>query len=290
VSQFLRRGVAGLLVATGAFVGFIALGSNPAAAHQPVILDENDNSPERGPELVDGTVSFAVYGSIAKPGELRGLSFNLKAGDRIVVDLLIPNLEPELSSSLPSITVLDPDGNPTDLPVEMGETFNESFSGTSYRYLAKMRSSATKAGKYGVVVGSSATGRFVIGIGDREVSGEVKQDDAKGSLATWYATPVPAVVATLAPVTNVNSTTTAGAATTTPAQATTTVSPPSTVAVVATTRQPTTVVVSATIAKDRSSPWRVWFVAITIAALVFLVVALRRRGRPAEQSKAHVRR
>lgn len=189
MSQFLRRGGAGLLVVTGAFVGFIALGSNPASAHQPVLLDENDNSPERGPELVDGTVSFAAYGSITKPGELRGLSFNLKAGDRIVVDLLIPNLEPELSSPLPSITVLDPDGNPTDPPVEMGEIFNEFFSGTSYRYLAKMRSSATKAGKYGVVVGSAATGRFVIGIGDREVRGEVKQDDAKGSIAIWYSNP-----------------------------------------------------------------------------------------------------
>ena len=67
--------------------------------------------------------------------------------------------------------------------------FNEFFSGTSYRYLAKMRSSATKAGKYGVVVGSAATGRFVIGIGDREVRGEVKQDDAKGSIAIWCDSP-----------------------------------------------------------------------------------------------------
>jgi hypothetical protein len=284
--------VTGLLVVTGAFVGCIALGASPASAHQPVILDENDNSPERGPELVDGTVSFAVYGSITKPGDLRGLTFNLKVGDPIVVDLLIPNLEPELSSPLPSITVLDPDGNPTDPPVAMGDVFDESFSRTSYRYLAKLRSSATKAGRYGVVVGSATTGRFVIGIGDREVRGEVKQDDAKGSLASWYSSPVPAVAATIvASVTNVDSTTTAGAATTTPAQATTTVSPPSTVAVVApATRQPTTVVVSATIAKDRSSPWRVWFVALPIAALMSLFLVARRRSRSAEQSKAHVRR
>jgi cell division septation protein DedD len=291
MSLFVRRSVTGLLVVTGAFVGCIALGASPASAHQPVILDENDNSPERGPELVDGTVSFAVYGSITKPGDLRGLTFNLKVGDPIVVDLLIPNLEPELSSPLPSITVLDPDGNPTDPPVAMGDVFNESFSRTSYRYLAKLRSSATKAGRYGVVVGSARTGRFVIGIGDREVRGEVKQDDAKGSLASWYSSPVAVPVTAVAPVTNVVSTTTAGAATTTPAQATTTVSPPSTVAVVApATRQPTTVVVSATIAKDRSSPWRVWFIAIPIVALVSLFLVARRRGRRSEQSKAHVRR
>jgi hypothetical protein len=264
--------VAGLLVATGAFVGFIALGSNPAAAHQPVILDENDNSPERGPELVDGTVSFAMYGSIAKPGELRGLSFNLKAGDRIVVDLLIPNLEPELSSSLPSITVLDPDGNPTDLPVKMGETFNESFSGTSYRYLAKMRSSATEAGKYGVVVGSSATGRFVIGIGDREVRGEVKQDDANGSLASWYATPVPAVAATSAVAT-----TAAPSLSTVPA-------------LVPTAGQPTTTAASPAPAKGPSASGRSWLVVIPMAALVSLFLVARRRGRRSEQSKADVRR
>jgi hypothetical protein len=261
-----------VLVVSGAFVGFIALGSKPASAHQPVILDENDNSPERGPELVDGTVSFAVYGSITKPGQLRGLSFNLKAGDRIVVDLLIPNLEPELSGPLPSITVLDPDGNPSDPPVEMGETFNESFSGTSYRYLAKMRSPATKTGKYGVVVGSAATGRFVIGIGDREVRGEVKQDDAKGSLAGWYATPVPAVAATSAVAT-----TAAPSLSTVPALATT-------------ADQPTTAGASPAPAKDPAGSGRSWFIAIPIAALVSLFLVVRRRGRPAEQSKAGVRR
>jgi hypothetical protein len=281
VLQFLRRGVAGLLVVGGTFVGFVVLGSNSASAHQPVILDENDNSPERGPELVDGTVSFAVYGSITKPGELRGLTFNLKAGDRIVVDLLIPNLEPELSSPLPSITVLDPDGNPTDPPVEMGETFNESFSGTSYRYLAKMRSSATKAGKYGVVVGSATTGRFVIGIGDREVRGEVKQDDAKGSLASWYASPVPAVAATTAATT---------AAEALSALSTTAPPSPSTApALVPTAGQPATAATSPALAKDPTDSGRLRFIAIPIAALVFLVVAQRRRRR-AEQSKADVRR
>lgn len=209
MSLFLRRSVTGLLVVAVALVGCIVLGSNPAAAHQPVILDENDNSPERGPELVDGTVSFAVYGSITKPGDLRGLTFNLKAGDLIMVDLLIPNLQPELSSPLPTITVLDPDGNPTDPPVAMGEVFNESFSRTSYRYLAKLRSSATKTGRYGVVVGSAATGRFVIGVGEREVRGEVKQDDAKGSLASWYATPVPIATTNAPTPTSLPSTTTA---------------------------------------------------------------------------------
>ncbi len=277
MSQFLRRGVAGLFAVTGMFVGLTALGSNPASAHQPVLLDENDNSPERGPELVDGTVSFAVYGSITKPGQLRGLSFNLKAGDRIVVDLLIPNLEPELSSPLPSITVLDPEGNPTDPPVEMGETFNEPFSGTSYRYLAKLRSSATKAGKYGVVVGSVATGRFVIGIGDREVRGEVKQDDAKGSLASWYSSPVPASAAT-----------TAVAMTT--ASATTAAPPPSTVPTLAPTGQATTAGASQAPAKARSDSGRSWLIAIPIAALLSLFLVAQRRSRRAEQSKVDVRR
>jgi hypothetical protein len=272
MSRFLRRGVPGLLVV----IGFLALNSNAAAAHKTVMLDENDNSPERGPELVDGTVSFAAYGSIAKPGELRGLTFDLKAGDRIVVDLLIPNLEPELSSPLPSITVLDPDGNPTDPPVAMGETFNESFSGTSYRYLAKLRSTATKAGKYGVVVGSATTGRFVIGVGDREVRGDVKQDDGKGSLAGWYATPVPAVAATTA----------APTATTEPTV--------TTVAALTTTTAP--VVSQAKSAATSSTPpkhsgsGRAWFVLVPIAALVSLFLVARRKGQPPEHSKADVRR
>jgi hypothetical protein len=273
-------------VATGAFAGFIALGSSPASAHQAVILDENDNSPERGPELVDGTVSFAVYGSITKPGALRGLSFNLKAGDPIVVDLLIPSLEPELSSPLPAITVLDPDGNPTDPPVAMGETFDEPFSGTSYRYLAKLRSSATKEGKYGVIVGSAATGRFVIGIGDREVRGEVKQDDAKGSLATWYSTPVATVAANVTTVPQPI----AAPQVTTPLLSAVAPNPPSTTAALLPTVSPATTVGASTAAKTRSGSGRSWFIAIPVAALVSLFLVQPRRHRPSEQSNAAVRR
>jgi hypothetical protein len=272
-----RCGVAVLL----ALVTSVAVTSQPAAAHQPVILDEDDDSPERGPELVDGTVSFAVYGSITKPGALRGLTFNLKVGDPIVVDLLIPNLEPELSSPLPSITVLDPDGNPTDPPVAMGEVFDESFSRTSYRYLAKLRSSATKAGRYGVVVGSATTGRFVIGVGDREVRGEVRQDDAKGSLASWYAAPVPiaTTIAPSQPATSAPAATTAQATTSPPTA--TTATEVSSIPLATTTPpspSPTSAVAVTAAAKQTSDHGRgPWLILIPIAALIALAFAARRR-------------
>jgi hypothetical protein len=166
----------------------------PASAHQPVFLDERDPWPESGPLLVDGTISFAAYGMIDKPGATRGLSFNLKAGQPLLVELLIPDQTPETGRELPHITVLDPDGVPTDPTVTLGERFDESFSKTSYRRIAKVESTATKSGVWGAVVTGAVPARFTLVVGQRETRGEVERNDGVGSLATWWSTPPPEVV------------------------------------------------------------------------------------------------
>ncbi|MEK9957049.1 MAG: hypothetical protein VW780_09810, partial [Actinomycetota bacterium] len=43
----------------------------PAAAHQPVPLGPAESSPAKGPLLVDGTISFALFADI-KRGDRRG--------------------------------------------------------------------------------------------------------------------------------------------------------------------------------------------------------------------------
>jgi hypothetical protein len=191
----------------------------PASAHQPVFLDERDPWPESGPLLIDGTISFAAYGTIDKPGATRGLSFNLKAGQPLLVELLIPDQTPETGRELPHITVLDPDGVPTDPTVTLGERFDESFSKTSYRRIAKVESTATKSGVWGAVVTGAVPARFTLVVGQRETRGEVERNDGVGSLATWWSTPPPEVVqastTTAAPTTAAAPTSSTTAASTT---------------------------------------------------------------------------
>lgn len=38
------------------------LGGGPAFAHDPIIITNDQTTPEAGPLLPDGTISFALYG------------------------------------------------------------------------------------------------------------------------------------------------------------------------------------------------------------------------------------
>jgi hypothetical protein len=216
-----------LAIGIAAAIAIVSLAAS-ASAHQPVFLDENDPWPESGPLLLDGTISFAAYGSIDKPGATRGLSFNLQSGQPILVELLIPDQLPETASALPHLTLLDPDGNPTDPATTLGERFDEPFSKTSYRRIAKIEGTAPRNGTWGVVITNSAPSRFTLVVGQRETRGEVQRNDGVGSLATWWSTPPPAVEATIAPVattTSVQATTPSAPATTTTTTTTTTTLP-----------------------------------------------------------------
>jgi hypothetical protein len=259
-----------------ACIGLVASGivatADVAAAHQPVIVDENDPWPESGPELVDGTVSYAVYGVIDKPGATRGVSFNLRAGDALEVELLIPNLEPELSSALPHVTVLDPDGEPTDPPVALGSVFDEPFSKTSYRRLALVQTTASKSGRYGAVISNTVPGRFTVAIGTRETRGEVRRNDARGSVGEWYATAPPAVPETTIAVTTTIATTTVPATTVPATTALTT-----TVPALATTAAPATA--TSTKSKRGTVPWALG--AAVLASVLVALVARRLRRRRA---------
>ena len=149
---------------------------SPAAAHQPVLLDSGDTSPRKGPLLPDGTVSYAVRAGVAK-GQDRGFRVALKQGDRLAVQLLILDRPPAnalASSALPEVTLIDPDGKRTVLPISERTTFYEPYSKQTYLYLSRLERLA-KAGTYGVLVrGRSATPiDATIAVGYREVPGRV---------------------------------------------------------------------------------------------------------------------
>ena len=108
----------------------------PASAHDPIFVQAEQTTPDVGPYMPDGAISWALYGSVLGPGDTRGFEFDLRDGEELYISLLIPNLEPELSltddQELPVLELEAPDGTTRTLTNDMREPFDEPFSATSY--------------------------------------------------------------------------------------------------------------------------------------------------------------
>ena len=188
-----------LLAAVGAAAGILILAA-PAAAHDPIFLTEDQDSPEAGPYLPDGTISFAIYGSILAPDETRGFEFDLRDGDDLYLSLLIPDLEPETTlpdEQLPTLTLIEPDGTERPIVAEIRTPFADPFSGTDYLTLFETEE-ATTGGRYQVVVTGDAPSRFVVAVGtkeefftptERSVDRPTSFPGIAAPLNEWYTTP-----------------------------------------------------------------------------------------------------
>lgn len=148
----------------------------PAHAHQLVQLEARDATPQRGPLLVDGTVSFAVRADV-RSGESRGFRFRLATGDRLALQLLIYDEAPEnvlAARELPKVTVTDPRGRRTVLSIRERTEFYEPYSGRAYLYLGRLERESVP-GTYSVTVSgrSSTMVNATVAVGYREVQGEV---------------------------------------------------------------------------------------------------------------------
>ena len=149
-----------------------------AHAHQGVDLTSSETTPERGPLLVDGTVSFAVRTEIAT-GDKRGFRFRLDQGDTLAVQLLIVDEAPGNTvgpSQLPRVTITDPRGHTIRMLINERTEFYEPYGGTNYLYLSRVEREAIQ-GTYSVRISgrSSVPVETVIGVGYREVPGEVRR-------------------------------------------------------------------------------------------------------------------
>ena len=148
-----------------------------AAAHQPVPLGPAESSPAKGPLLVDGSISFALFADI-KRGDRRGFRFRLDEGDRMAVQLLILDRPPSneiRNARLPRVTITDPRGRKTRMIINERTEFYEPYGGTDYLYLSRVESDAIP-GEYRVTVSarSKRVVETVISVGYREVPGEVR--------------------------------------------------------------------------------------------------------------------
>ena len=163
--RLLRAGTLAAVIA-----GIMLTLAVPAAAHDPIFLTADQMTPDTGPYLPDGAISWAIYGTFPTAGETRGFEFDLRDGDELFASLLIPNLEPETSLSdteLPYAELTLPSGEVRTLEAEIREVFDEPFSSTSYVTLVEVKEPAV-AGRHTVLVHSRGPARFVVAVGERE--------------------------------------------------------------------------------------------------------------------------
>ena len=172
------------------------MGSGVAVAHQPVVLLNSDTTAVKGPLLVDGTVSFAVRASFVKAGEKKAFRAQFQEGDALEVQFLIIDKKPENAlkmTQLPSLVVTGPGGFKLTMKLNERTKFFEQFTQTNYLYLGRY-SGMAKAGIYSFVLTGRGKSAITLGVGDREVPGEV----VRGAYVapTVSASPTPVVTAT----------------------------------------------------------------------------------------------
>ena len=179
------------------FITAILLGLLPASiasAHDPIILTSEQQTPADGPLLVDGTISFALYGSLDTGGDTRGFRVQFKEGDPLYISILIPDLAPENTLddvSLPFVNVEDPNGATVKLSITQKVPFPEPFTGTNYVRLTEFRGTAI-GGIYSVTVTGDSPARFTVSVGEKEMFGSPvenipNRDLGVAGVMTWYA-------------------------------------------------------------------------------------------------------
>jgi hypothetical protein len=117
----------------------------PALAHQPVNLSSANSTADRGPILVDGTISFAIRANFTKANQTQGFRAALKAGELVNFEYLIVDKAPEnrlANNKLPVATITDPAGKKTVIKFTERSKFFEPFSRTNYLYLARFSQTA----------------------------------------------------------------------------------------------------------------------------------------------------
>ena len=179
------------------FIAAVLLGLLPASiasAHDPIILTSDQRTPIDGPLLVDGTISFALYGSLDTGGDTRGFRVQFKEGDPLSISILIPDLSPENTLddvSLPFVNVEDPNGTTEQLSITQKVPFPEPFTGTNYVRLTEFRGTAI-GGIYSVTVTGDSPARFTVSVGEIEMFGSPvenipNRDLGVAGVMTWYS-------------------------------------------------------------------------------------------------------
>ena len=193
-------------------LAFSILPAGSATAHQPVFLLPTDTTPNAGPLLVDGTVSFAIRASFTKSGQKQAFRAALKEGDSLEVQYLIVDKKPEntlKNTMLPQLVVTSPSGKKLTMKLNERTKFYEPYGRTNYLYLARY-SAPAEAGIYQFVATSRARAAVTIAVGDKEIPGEVLRGPAPAPAVPAPAPAAPAATPTPSPTPTAEVTTQAG--------------------------------------------------------------------------------
>ena len=147
----------------------------PASAHQPVNLSSANSTADRGPILVDGTISFAIRANFTKANQTQGFRASLKAGELVNFEYLIVDKAPEnklANNKLPVSTITDPMGKKTVIKFTERSKFFEPYGRTNYLYLARFSQTAVD-GIYKFTLQSKAKASITVAVGSKETFGEV---------------------------------------------------------------------------------------------------------------------
>ena len=164
-----------------------------ASAHDPIILTSEQTTPASGPLLVDGTISFALYGSLESSTDTRGFRVQFQEDDPLYLSILIPDLAPENelgNDLLPTLEVLDPMGEVSTFEPTERVTFAEPYTGTNYVQLLEYEGVAL-GGVYEITIKGKAASRFTVSVGKIEQFGTAVEDIDNRDLGvagvmTWY--------------------------------------------------------------------------------------------------------
>ena len=206
-----------------ALVLFGLLLASIAAAHDPIILTSEQQTPADGPLLVDGTVSFALYGSLEAADDTRGFRVNFNAGDPLYISILIPDLAPENTLddvSLPFVNMEDPNGTTVKLAITQKVSFPEPYTGTNYVRLTEFRGTAI-GGTYSITVTGKSAARFTVSVGEKEMFGTTvenipNRDLGVAGVMAWYAGDLVAIEETVESVVETPSSETSSSSQSTP--------------------------------------------------------------------------
>ena len=171
-----------------------------AYAHDPLFLTPEQSTPQEGPYLPDGTISFALYGEFFEADETRGFQANFQEGDFFQLELLIPARAPEenlAENQLPYLLVVKPDNTEETLYPSIRTRFDEPFTNTSYYTFIKEQGTAIE-GIYDITVVSRHPARFTVAIGFQEQFGTTVEragdrssafGETRDRLEQWYNEP-----------------------------------------------------------------------------------------------------
>ena len=165
------RNMAGLLLA----MMFTISNLTPAYAHQPINLTAANSSPNKGPIIVDGKVSFVIRANFTKPNQTQGFRAALKADETLFFEYLIIDKAPEnrlANNKLPVATITDPAGKKTVIKFTERTKFYYPFLNTNFLYLARYDQAAID-GVYKFTLQSKTKAAIQVVVGTLETYGEV---------------------------------------------------------------------------------------------------------------------